>query len=46
MFLEKTLKSTSILRARQQSMRNLPIEIDAAEKYPHDKNRETREKVS
>ena len=25
-------------------MRNPPIEIDAAEKYPHDKNRETREK--
>ena len=25
-------------------MRNPPIEIDAAEKYPHDKNREIREK--
>ena len=25
-------------------MRNLPIEIDVAEKYPYDKNRETREK--
>ena len=25
-------------------MRNSPIEINAAEKYPHDKNREIREK--
>ena len=25
-------------------MRNPPIEIDAAEKYPHDNNRETRGK--
>ena len=27
-------------------MRNPPIEIDAAEKCPHDKNREIREKTS
>ena len=27
-------------------MKNLPIEIDAVEKYPHDKNRVTREKTS
>jgi len=27
------------------AMRNSPTEIDAAEKYPHDKNREIREKA-
>ena len=27
-------------------MRNPPIEIDAAEKYPHAENKETREKTS
>ena len=36
----------TLLRARQQPMRNLLIQIDASEKYPHDKNRETREKAS
>ena len=33
-----------MLHVRQQLMSNPPIEIDAAEKYPHDKNREIREK--
>jgi len=33
-----------LLRSTQQPMRNPPIEIVAAEKYPHDKNKETREK--
>ena len=33
------------MRARQQPIRNPPIKIDdAAEKYPENKNKETREK--
>jgi len=35
-----------MLRARQQSMRNPPIELDEAEKYPKNKNKETREKAN
>ena len=33
-----------LLRARQQPMRNPPIEIDAAEKYPHDKTEKQERK--
>jgi len=36
----------TLLRARQQPMRNTSIEIDAAKKYPHNKNIEIREKAT
>ena len=35
-----------VLRARQQPIKNPPIEIDAAEKYSENKNKETREKAN
>jgi len=34
------------LRARQQPIRSPLIEINAAEKYPENKNKETREKAN
>jgi len=35
-----------MLSAGQQPMRNPQIDVDAPEKYPHDKNREIIEKAS